>query len=107
MDDFDDLDLPDLDDEGGLDLADVEAPADVAIDPGGRYALDDPPDPVTTSDVPAVTFGAYDGSVTFDDGTTVDNPHQDALGNVYKSHDEWVGGVNKYTPNENGTADPA
>ncbi len=81
--DTDDLDAGDAD---GLDAGapDLDAPIDLSA----------PPDPLTTPDVPPVTFGS---TVEFPDGKTVEDPYTDALGYVYPDHQSYIDGVNKHT----------
>lgn len=86
-----DLDLEDgpdggLGDADGLDAGapDLDAPIDLSA----------PPDPLTTPDVPPVSFGS---TVEFPDGKTVDDPYTDALGYVYPDRQSYIDGVNKHT----------
>lgn len=45
--------------------------------------------------------GSYDpdtDTATFPDGTTVESPHQDSYGQIYKTTEDWINGQNPYSP---------
>ncbi len=49
---------------------------------------------MTPGDAPPPHFSGTD--VEFPDGTTVTDPHQDALGYVYKDTESWIAGEDKH-----------
>jgi hypothetical protein len=108
--DVDDLGLDNLElpDEADSDPdTDLEASAGLADPSGTVVNMNAPPDPLDAADVQPLRFGTYDGTVEFPDGTTVTSPYQDALGNVYKGHDDYTAGANPHTVDDSGTATPS
>lgn len=101
MDDFDiDPEIDDLLDDADADVADAEPAAFPGVAADGTFDIEQPPDPFVSADA-TVRFG---GTVSFEDGTTVENPYTDAQGQVYKDRDSYIHGVDPHVVDDSGNA---
>jgi len=101
VDDTFDVDDPELDEtetEDPYDEYDDETDVETQEDD-----LEVQEDDVDVQEGAEPKFGSL-GTVEFPDGTTVENPKQDALGYVYKDTDDYMAGTDKHEVDDSGVA---